>query len=169
MTTTRKTKPAAKAKPAAKKPAAKRAKSPEPRKELIVGQAAEASAKRSMSRDPIQKSEINVIRRTLSEQRQQILDAMRRAQSVETEAEVGDEADQAGLSIERELQFELSDNERMTLDQIEGALRKIEKGTYGLCELCRRPVERLRLKALPFARYCIGCQNNSERATATLP
>jgi RNA polymerase-binding transcription factor DksA len=50
------------------------------------------------------------------------------------------------------------------LDQIEAALRKIDKGTYGACESCRNAIGKARLEALPFARYCISCQNSSETA-----
>jgi len=77
---------------------------------------------------------------------------------------VGDEADQAAQSLEKEILFELSDNERNMLDQIEAALRKMEKGAYGLCESCRKPIPLPRLKALPFARYCIACQGTMEHA-----
>jgi len=125
--------------------------------------------KRSLQRGGLSKSDLGNIKKNLIEQRQLIVDAMRRNQGIEkVGADVGDEADQAGLATERELQFELSDNERTTLDQIEGALRKMEKGTFGNCEQCRLSVETLRIKALPFARYCIQCQNTSEKATATL-
>jgi len=77
---------------------------------------------------------------------------------------VGDEADQATQSLEKEILFELNDNERNMLDQIEGALRKMEKGAFGLCESCRKPIAMPRLKALPFARYCIVCQATMEHA-----
>jgi DnaK suppressor protein len=73
-------------------------------------------------------------------------------------AEVGDEADAATQSSERELQFELSDNERNSLDAVEAAIRKINTGVYGLCEACRKKIPALRLKAIPHARYCIHCQ-----------
>ncbi|MFC1679482.1 TraR/DksA family transcriptional regulator [Elusimicrobiota bacterium] len=141
-----------------------------PPKELIIARPAdeEKPRKRALARGRIKKSEFNTIRKQLLEQRQQIVEAMRRSKSIDTTPDVGDEADQAGLSVERELQFELTDNERTTLDQIEGALRKMEKGTFGLCEQCRLPIEKLRIKALPFARYCIQCQSTSERATTTL-
>lgn len=79
-------------------------------------------------------------------------------------ADVGDEADIATQSIEKEMLFELSDNERVMLENVEAALRKIEKGGFGLCETCRKPIARERLKVMPFARYCIQCQNNLERA-----
>ncbi|MBL0058050.1 MAG: TraR/DksA family transcriptional regulator [Elusimicrobia bacterium] len=73
-------------------------------------------------------------------------------------ADVGDEADQATQSSERELLFELSDNERNSLDAVEAALRKIDTGVYGVCESCRKTIAAPRLKAIPHARYCIGCQ-----------
>jgi DnaK suppressor protein len=79
-----------------------------------------------------------------------------------TEQEVGDEADAASQSAERELLFELSDNERQALDAIEAALRKIETGSYGQCEGCSKPIPAMRLKAIPHARYCIQCQARFE-------
>lgn len=72
--------------------------------------------------------------------------------------DVGDEADQATQSSERELLFELSDNERNSLDAVEAALRKIGTGVYGVCESCRSKIAAPRLKAIPHARYCIQCQ-----------
>ncbi len=101
----------------------------------------------------------------LLEKRNLTLHAMRKIKGHDITTDAGDEADQAGQLVEKELQFELSDNERNQLDQIEGALRKMDKGTYGLCEQCSKPINRMRIKALPFARYCIVCQNNSEKVT----
>lgn len=116
----------------------------------------------------ISKRDLDAIRKRLVEQRQDVLEAMKRNRAPEVTSDTGDEADQAQAAMDRDLQFELSDTERNTLDQIEGAIRKIDKGTYGVCEQCRQPVETLRIKALPFARYCIRCQAGSERAvTAT--
>ena len=76
--------------------------------------------------------------------------------------EVGDEADAATQSSERELLFELSDSERQSLDAIEAALRKIDQSHYGLCESCRKKIARPRLRAMPQARYCIHCQGRFE-------
>ncbi|MBR3603240.1 MAG: TraR/DksA family transcriptional regulator [Elusimicrobiaceae bacterium] len=78
------------------------------------------------------------------------------------EAEVGDPIDAASQSLDKEILFELSGNSHNTIGQIEAALRKIEKGIYGRCELCRQPIPKKRIKALPFARYCIHCQTSSE-------
>ncbi len=78
------------------------------------------------------------------------------------EAEVGDPIDAASQSLDKEILFELSGNSHDTIGQIEAALRKIEKGIYGRCELCRQPIPKKRIKALPFARYCVHCQTSSE-------
>lgn len=151
---TKKSKPAKKTAP--KKAAKKAAAKPAPRA---------LKAPKTVSISP---RELDAIRKRLAEQRQDVVEAMRRNRAPEVTSDTGDEADQAQAAMDRDLQFELSDTERNTLDQIEGAIRKIDKGTYGACEQCRQPIETLRIKALPFARYCIRCQSGSERAvTAT--
>ncbi|HAM35328.1 MAG TPA: hypothetical protein DEB40_11310 [Elusimicrobia bacterium] len=105
------------------------------------------------------------IKKKLMEMRDDLIRTVRTQQLEESaEQDTGDDADKASQSIEKELLFELSDNERMTLDHIEAALRKIDKGTYGACESCRKPIPKLRLEALPFARYCISCQSSAESA-----
>ena len=128
-----------------------------------------APARKSASAKPavslVKKAEMTSIRKALLEKRETLLRSMRKNQNLDAIQEVGDEADQAGQSIEKDILFEVSDNERTTLDQIEGALRKMDKGTYGLCESCQKPIAKPRIKALPFARYCISCQNSAERAS----
>lgn len=79
------------------------------------------------------------------------------------EAEVGDPIDDASRSIDKEILFELSGNAHNTIEQIEAALRKMDKGIYGCCEYCRQPIPKKRIKALPFARYCVNCQHSNER------
>ena len=80
------------------------------------------------------------------------------------EPEVGDSIDQATQSLDKEILFELSDNERKTLDSIDAALRKMDNGIYGICEHCKGNIEKKRLKALPSARYCLPCQSGAEKS-----
>ena len=121
------------------------------------------------ARKPAAALKFSQIRRRLLEMRDDLTKTVRKQQVSEIVVEdTGDSVDQASQSIEKELLFELSDNERMTLDQIEAALRKIDKGTYGLCESCRKPIAKSRLQALPSARYCITCQNSSETAPESI-
>lgn len=100
------------------------------------------------------------------------LDAMREALSKNVEdkktldmlePEVGDTIDQATQSLDKEILFELSDNERKMLDSIDASLRKMDNGIYGLCEHCKSPIEKKRIKAMPSARYCMTCQSGSEK------
>ncbi len=79
------------------------------------------------------------------------------------EAEVGDEGDVAMRSLSRDLVFEVTDNEHRLLEEVESALRRIEKNTYGICEANGEKISIARLKAIPYARYCINCQGRFER------
>jgi len=78
------------------------------------------------------------------------------------EIEVGDEGDTAVQSLEREILFELTDNEQIMLEKTEEALAKFESNRYGICESCNKSIPVKRLKAMAWARYCISCQNKSE-------
>ncbi|MBU2572773.1 MAG: TraR/DksA family transcriptional regulator [Elusimicrobia bacterium] len=143
--------PAVKRRPAPRRSAASSRRSTRP---LPKGGAAEAFTKK----------EISEIQAELSEMRNDIAKAVDKKKALDmTEPEVGDSIDQAAQSLDKEILFELSDNERTMLDSIEAALRKIENGTYGVCEHCKKRIEKKRLKALPSARYCLLCQNGSER------
>ncbi len=128
----------------------------------IAKKAASPSRKAAPPKPPYGRAELGRVHKKLLEMRDDLTKTVRKQQVTEAD-ESGDAADQASLSIEREILFELSDNERVTLDQIEAALRKIDKGSYGLCESCQKPILKARLEALPFARYCISCQSTSER------
>jgi len=106
-------------------------------------------------------AKIKSIRAELVALRDDILKTVRK-QSI-GEVDNGDSVDQASQSIEKELMFELSDNERTTLDMVESAIRKIDNGTYGVCEATQKPITRARLEAIPYARYSIAYQNQLEQ------
>lgn len=79
------------------------------------------------------------------------------------DVEIGDEIDSASQNIEKEMLFELADNEKQMLDAIESALRRIEKGSFGLCESCRAEIADKRINAIPWVRYCMPCQTKAEK------
>jgi RNA polymerase-binding transcription factor DksA len=72
-------------------------------------------------------------------------------------------ADQGTDNFDRELALNLASSRQESLYDIEDALRRVDDGTYGACESCGKAIERPRLKALPFAKKCMGCQNDAER------
>ena len=56
----------------------------------------------------------------------------------------------------------LEGRERHQLDEIEAAHRRLESGTFGVCEKCGGTIGLARLRALPTARYCLACQEHEE-------
>lgn len=72
-------------------------------------------------------------------------------------------ADHGTDNFDRELALSLASSRQDSLYDIEDALRRIDEGTYGACEACGCPIERPRLRALPFAKKCMTCQNAAER------
>ena len=74
-----------------------------------------------------------------------------------------DFADRANNSYNRETMFALSNAERDMLICVDEAFQRLEKGTYGICDYCTNPIGLERLKAVPWARYCIGCQELEEK------
>jgi len=59
------------------------------------------------------------------------------------------------LVLEKNLSKMLADTNR--------ALRKIQKGHYGYCESCKKPIEQTRLEAIPTATLCLSCANKPKR------
>ena len=76
-----------------------------------------------------------------------------------------DPADQASNSYTKELLFSQSTNERNILRLIEEALDRITEGSYGDCVNCGQDIQAKRLEALPWARYCIKCQELQEQGS----
>jgi len=73
-----------------------------------------------------------------------------------------DEIDQANELIEKEMGFVMSSNMRANLKEVEEALDRIEKKHYGKCLHCGEEISPKRLEVLPFARYCVPCQEKIE-------
>lgn len=72
-------------------------------------------------------------------------------------------ADQGTDNFDRELALNLASSRQESLYDIEDAIRRVDEGTYGACESCGGAIELPRLKALPFAKKCMVCQNAAER------
>ena len=78
----------------------------------------------------------------------------------------GNPLDEVEAALERfELERKLTSEKRMRddLTEVEHALAKFEKGTYGLCESCGQPIDPARLEALPQANLCLSCKAREER------
>ena len=71
-------------------------------------------------------------------------------------------ADVATATYDRELDEGLEEGAQQTLGDIELALRKMDDGRYGTCEVCGKPISPERLAAIPWARLCIDDQRRRD-------
>ncbi len=66
-------------------------------------------------------------------------------------------ADVGTENYDQEFTLELIENEQGTLDLVNEALARLEKGKFGLCVECADPIAKPRLQAIPYTRHCIRC------------
>ncbi len=74
-----------------------------------------------------------------------------------------DEIDKATQLIEEEMGNLMSNNFYNNLKLVDEALERINKGEYGICQRCGEPIPIRRLEVLPFALYCVKCQEEIEQ------
>lgn len=72
-------------------------------------------------------------------------------------------ADVATDTYDREFSLGLASNGREILYGLDDALKRIEEGVFGICEDCKSVIAKTRLKAVPWARYCVKCQEKKEK------
>ena len=155
----------------------KTVKKPKPKK--TVGKKAPPKRKIRISRrtKPLTSEEIEDFKQILLEKRAEIIGDV---STMENEALKKSRLDAAGdLSsmpihmadigtdnFEQEFALGLMDSERKILVKIDEALRRIDAGTYGICEGTGKPIAKARLKARPWARYCIEYATMVEQGLA---
>jgi DnaK suppressor protein len=105
------------------------------------------------------------LRSMLESKRSEILEEVRRARQDSMEddrtsfPEVGD---LVSASVEKEKAFEYGELGVNALREIDDALEKLKEGTYGICEICGKPIGLRRLKVMPSARLCVDCKSKEE-------
>lgn len=170
--------PAKKAAPAAKKAAEPAKKAAAPVKKAAPAPAAKkvaAPAKAPAPKAPVKKGGKVVLDKWQLKQKELLIsekaeyleqaDLLRKeADDLMRDAEPGDvqfddESGEGGtLAIERERDLALALQAQGITEEIDDALRKLERGTYGACESCGQNILKARLEALPYARQCIACK-----------
>ncbi len=66
-------------------------------------------------------------------------------------------------NMSKENLFQQADEQRALARTISEALGRIQRGTFGICVVCGEEINRRRLEALPWTRYCLGCQEGFEQ------
>lgn len=116
----------------------------------------------------IKKKELAVYKKTLVARRNEIVRKLSefRNESKEVETDIAqDVADKAESSYTKEFLLSLSDAERDLLFQMDAALRRIDRGEFGNCQMCQKEISKKRLNALPWTPFCIDCQEKAESET----
>ncbi len=116
----------------------------------------------------IKKKELAVYKKTLVARRNEIVRKLSefRNESKEVETDIAqDVADKAESSYTKEFLLSLSDAERDLLFQMDAALRRIDRGEFGNCQMCQKEISKKRLNALPWTQFCIDCQEKAESET----
>jgi len=86
-----------------------------------------------------------------------------RAEGSEASAFGMHQADAGSDAYDRDFALSLLSQEQDALYEIEEALKRLENGTYGICEMSGKEIPRARLEAIPFARFTVECQAQIEK------
>ena len=114
----------------------------------------------------MEKKTLETFKKKLEQRRDDLRSAMAKTAQDGREASeenANDIADRATNSYTKEFLFTQSANDRNLLQMVEGALVRINEGTFGECVSCGSEINPKRLEAVPWARHCIGCQEKVEK------
>ncbi len=108
------------------------------------------------------KTELTKYQKLLEARRQDLSAGMRNREGIAIE-KTADALDEVQLAGERELVIRNLDREATILRQVRAALGRIEDGSFGICLHCEEDISPKRLAAVPWALYCIRCQEAADR------
>jgi DnaK suppressor protein len=118
------------------------------------------------------KKELKKFQELLEEKRKAVLERAREMLAVENMAldtnDLPDEMDLASSEYLQSFEFRLRGREKSLLSKLDLALKKIEAGTFGVCEICEEPIGKKRLEARPETTLCIKCKEDQEREERTM-
>jgi len=114
----------------------------------------------------LNKKQINEYKRRLTEKKRDVTEAYNKNTTygrLTDDEGTQDLADKASSSYTKEFLYSLSNTDREILQQVDAALQHIRTGTYGTCHECGDELNRKRLEAVPWASYCVKCQEKIEQ------
>ena len=118
------------------------------------------------------KKELKKFQELLEDKRKAVLERAREMLAVENMAldtnDLPDEMDLASSEYLQSFEFRLRGREKSLLSKLDLALKKIEDGTFGICEICEEPIGTKRLEARPETTLCIKCKEDQEREERTM-
>ena len=107
-------------------------------------------------------TELKKYKQALEEKQAELSAGLRNRDEIVIE-KTPDALDEVQLAGERELAIRTLDREASLLRHVKGALARIADGSYGVCLHCEEEIKPKRLDAVPWAKYCIRCQEAADR------
>ncbi len=130
------------------------------------------TAAAATSSKSLNKKELKKFQDLLDEKRKAVLERAREMLSIENMSldtnDLPDEMDLASSEYLQSFEFRLRGREKSLLSKLDLALKKIEDGTFGICEICDDPIGKKRLEARPETTLCIKCKEDQEREERTM-
>jgi DnaK suppressor protein len=117
------------------------------------------------------KKELKKFQELLEDKRKVVLERARQMLSegmVLDANDLPDEMDLASSEYIQSFEFRLRGREKSLLTKLDHALKKIEDGSFGVCEICDEPIGKKRLEARPETSLCIKCKEDQEREERTM-
>ena len=117
------------------------------------------------------KKELKKFQELLEEKRKVVLERARQMLSegmVLDANDLPDEMDLASSEYIQSFEFRLRGREKSLLSKLDLALKKIDDGSFGICEICEEPIGKKRLEARPETPLCIKCKEDQEREERTM-
>jgi len=104
------------------------------------------------------RSRLELERKHITEELEQLQASVRPVEERREGSPFGKREEEATETFELERRLALEKRLKEQLAEVEHALQKFEKGTYGLCDICGQPIDLARLEALPQANLCLSCK-----------
>lgn len=111
------------------------------------------------------KKEFEKFKTLLTAKQKEVMESVQRSESSgrEVDEDPSDIADVASSAYNKEFYFNKSSADRNTLRLINEAIGRLEKGRFGRCMSCGIVIEPKRLEVVPWARFCVKCQEKKEK------
>jgi len=139
---------------------------PEATPVLLLVQGEEPVSSTATAVKALTKKELGKFKELLEEKRHAVLERARKTLTEDMTLDPNDLADEMDLAASEYIQsfeFRLRGREKSLLAKVDLALRKIEDGTFGICDICEEPIGKKRLEARPETSLCIRCKEDQER------
>ena len=109
------------------------------------------------------KTEAKEVKKNLLAERENVVTKLKGNDLSIDDSETPDPVDLAVSNYSKNVQLALSENESRQLELIDEALERLDDDEYGICQNCEKEINPKRLAAIPWARYCLDCQELREQ------